>query len=104
VLDPNNSLTYSWTFGDGATSTLLTPSHAYANLGSYTATLRVTDSQNLSTTVTTTAVISAAPLVVSAGSSANVNEGSAAQLNGTASGGTGTLSYSWTFGDGGVAS
>ena len=36
--------TYSWTFGDGGTATILNPSHIYATAGSYAATLTVTDS------------------------------------------------------------
>ena len=35
---------YSWAFGDGATSSSQNPSHTYANPGSYTSTLTVTDS------------------------------------------------------------
>ncbi|MEZ5017655.1 MAG: PKD domain-containing protein [Flavipsychrobacter sp.] len=34
--DVSSSLTYSWDFGDGATSTLTNPKHAYASAGSYT--------------------------------------------------------------------
>src|SRR5207245_4710778 len=37
------SLTYSWTCGDGGTSTQQSPSHTYATAGTYTATLTVTD-------------------------------------------------------------
>src|SRR6266566_1471844 len=44
--DPDGSIaSYSWTFGDGATSTLQNPSHTYAAGGTYTVTLRVTDNQ-----------------------------------------------------------
>ncbi|MBO0934936.1 PQQ-dependent sugar dehydrogenase [Fibrella sp. HMF5335] len=44
--DPEKTaLTYVWTFGDGATSTLPSPTHSYTALGvqTYTATLTVTD-------------------------------------------------------------
>src|SRR6185295_16032634 len=34
---------YAWSFGDGATATGPTPAHAYAQPGTYTATLTVTD-------------------------------------------------------------
>ena len=45
--DPDGSIAaYSWTFGDGATSTLPTPSHTYATGDSYMVTLTVTDNQN----------------------------------------------------------
>ena len=35
---------YAWTFGDGATSTLTSPSHTYATQGTYSVTETVTDS------------------------------------------------------------
>jgi PKD repeat protein len=37
-----NITSYAWTFGDGTTSTLQNPSHAYANAGVYTVSLKVT--------------------------------------------------------------
>src|SRR5207249_7411724 len=38
--DPDGSISaYSWTFGDGATSTAQNPSHTYAASGTYTVTL-----------------------------------------------------------------
>lgn len=42
--DPDgDSLSYSWTFGDGSTSTAQNPSHQYATRGGYTARLTVSD-------------------------------------------------------------
>src|SRR2546422_135578 len=42
--DPDGSISaYSWTFGDGGTSTAQNPSHTYATGGTYTAALTVTD-------------------------------------------------------------
>lgn len=43
---------WSWNFGDGATSTLENPRHSYANPGSFTVTLQVTDTSGASATVT----------------------------------------------------
>ncbi len=37
------AITYQWDFGDGATSTFQAPTHSYASLGTYTATLNVTN-------------------------------------------------------------
>ncbi|MFI6297180.1 carbohydrate-binding protein [Nonomuraea sp. NPDC050790] len=46
--DPEGGpLTYSWNFGDGATSTQANPTHTYATNGTYTPTLTVRDSAGL---------------------------------------------------------
>lgn len=45
-------LSYQWTFGDGATSSLQNPSHGYARPGQYAAKVTVTDPQGLSATAT----------------------------------------------------
>ena len=42
---PGAAVTYSWDFGDGATSTEQSPSHTYAKAGNYTASVTVTDSK-----------------------------------------------------------
>ena len=53
--DPNGSaLTYSWTFGDGTTSTVASPKKAYADNGSYTARLIVKDPSGAADTATAT--------------------------------------------------
>ena len=45
--DPEGApLTYSWTFGDGGTSTQANPSHTYQTAGQYTARLTVSDGAN----------------------------------------------------------
>jgi glucose/arabinose dehydrogenase len=58
--DPEgNPLTYSWAFGDGATSTAANPSHTYAAPGTYQARLTVSDGVNQATST---------PIAISAGS------------------------------------
>lgn len=57
--DPDGSIaSYSWDFGDGNSTTTANPSHSYASVGSYTATLVVTDNEGAtasdSATVTVT--------------------------------------------------
>ena len=54
--------TYSWSFGDGGTSTLQNPSYTYASPGAYTVTLTVTNSAG-SNTATRTAYVNAGCVV-----------------------------------------
>lgn len=63
--DPEKgALTYRWSFGDGTSSTLANPSKAYADNGTYTVTLVVTDPAGATGSATTTATIgNAAPAV-----------------------------------------
>ena len=52
--DPGRKLTYLWDFGDGTTSSLPDPSHAYAKPGLYTVRLTVTNEAGASRTATAT--------------------------------------------------
>jgi len=51
---------YLWNFGDGATATGSTASHAYTTSGSYVAKLTVTDSKGATSTANTTITVAAA--------------------------------------------
>ena len=60
--DPDgDQLTYRWDFGDGATSTQASPTHAYATGGVFTATLRVTDPGGLFDEDTAQVAVNRAP-------------------------------------------
>jgi immune inhibitor A len=62
------AMTYLWNFGDGQTSTALSPSHTYAAAGTYTVTLTVTDSLNVvSSKSSSLSVTDTVPLVASNG-------------------------------------
>ncbi len=105
--DPDGNIdTFSWAFGDGATSNAANPSHTYGAAGTYTVTLIVTDNNGATATDTTTANIS----------DPAVNEPPVANANGPYAGTTGVAvsfssagssdpdgsiaSYAWDFGDG----
>lgn len=47
-----NAVTYSWNFGDGTTSTLQNPTHAFDTTGIFTVTLVVTDNNSNTNTYT----------------------------------------------------
>jgi len=60
--DPDGSITgYSWTFGDGVTSTAQNPSHTYGAGGTFTVTLTVTDNQGATGSVSNTVTVTAPP-------------------------------------------
>ncbi len=56
-------LSYLWSFGDGQTSTLLSPSHTYANAGNYTVSLTVTDEVSNVSRFSTLVTVTAPPVV-----------------------------------------
>ncbi len=103
--DPKNEvLTYAWTFGDGTTGTGVSPSHTYAASGTFSVSLTVTNTDNLSATSSTTATIAAAaqPPVANAGGPYSGTAGTAVSFNGSASTDPQgeNLTYTWAFGDG----
>jgi photosystem II stability/assembly factor-like uncharacterized protein len=54
AVDGNRKLTYAWAFGDGATSTLAAPSHAWSKPGEYRLSLTVTNEAGESRTASGT--------------------------------------------------
>ena len=103
--DPDGSIaSYSWTFGDGATSALADPAHVYTTAGLFIAELTVTDDNGSTDTTTVDVQVNAnqAPVAV-AGS--NISGGQAPLTVVFSSAGStdadgGITGYSWDFGDG----
>ncbi len=61
--DPDGSIaSYSWTFGDGTTSTAANPTKTYG-VGSFTATLTVTDNRGGTASATVSITVNQAPVV-----------------------------------------
>lgn len=63
--DPANVLTYRWDFGDGATSALAAPTHAYAKAGVFT--VRLTLSNDSGNSLSTTDTVAIADFAIVAG-------------------------------------
>jgi PKD repeat protein len=99
---------WSWTFGDGATSTAQSPIHTYASNGSYTVALTVTTSDGSDTeTKPGYIVVTSAPVPPTAQFSATPLVGVmplTVQFTDQSSPGTQAITaWSWTFGDGGTS-
>jgi PKD repeat protein len=100
----SGTYTYDWNFGDGSPhSTLQNPNHTYTAVGNYTATVTVGSQGQTVTCSSSVSVYS--PLAVTC--SVDPHNGPApltANFSATPSGGTGTYTYDWDFGDGGAHS
>jgi PKD repeat protein len=58
-------VSYAWDFGDGATDSGVTVTHAYASAGDYTVTLTITDSDDLTATTSQPITIKQCPVTIS---------------------------------------
>jgi serine protease len=100
----NNPTSWSWTFGDGGTSTAQNPSHVYTAAGTYTVTLTATnaygsDSETKTGYITVTTCV--APVAAFVGSPTS---GTAPLTVGFTDQSTNSpTSWSWSFGDGGTS-
>jgi PKD repeat protein len=98
-------LAFNWTFGDGQSSTLQSPSHVYSSQGTYVAWLTVTDAQSRrgSDTVQITVSEGAALQASAAATPASGSVPLTVAFTGSATGGTPPYTWGWTFGDGGTS-
>ena len=105
--DPDGFITsYSWSFGDGATASGVTATHAFGTTGYWPVTLTVTDNMGVQSSSTIIVAVANRSPVANAGPPQTVSQNTSATFNGSSSSDPdGTIvSYSWTFGDGGSAS
>ncbi|NWJ41973.1 MAG: PKD domain-containing protein [Geothrix sp.] len=110
--DPDgNSVTVLWTFGDGGTSTLLSPgNHVYSAAGTYTVRFTATDSLGLADPNPPTRTITVQPaavnqppdaVITAPAANVSITAGQAVSFTGTVSDPNGdTVTVLWSFGDG----
>ncbi len=108
--DAGQTLTYSWTSGDGQTANTPTATFTYNTAGTYTAALTVRDPHNATATDTAVATITVQdpcagnrPPVANAGPDKTGYVGELISFSGSGSSDPDsgqTLSYAWNFGDG----
>jgi PKD repeat protein len=100
-----DALTYQWDFGDGATASGASPTHAFTTLGSHTVTLIVNDGHDSSPAATATVSIANQAPTANAGGPYTAVRNQAIVFNGAASADTDgdALTYQWDFGDGATA-
>jgi len=97
---------YSWNFGDGATSTGSTASHRYSSSGTYAVVLTVLDSKGASGTATKSVVatVGPSPPSVSIDAAQTAMDTYSFTAIATAAAGATIASYAWNFGDGSTGS
>lgn len=86
---------YSWSYGDGAGSSLASPSHTYGSSGSYNVSVIATTSNGCKDTATGTLNVNANPVVKISADDECIYD--AVRVNNTT---TGASTYAWNFGDG----
>ena len=95
---------WAWTFGDGGTSTAQSPSHTYSTAGTYSVSLKVTNSLGNNTLTRTNYISVAAPQPPVANFSGSPTNGIVPlTVNFTDTSSGQPTGWAWTFGDGGTS-
>jgi PKD repeat protein len=85
---------WAWNFGDGSNATVQNPVHVYANAGNYDISLGLTSNTGCMASLVLPVIINPTPQV-NAGNDKTIAYGTNIQLDGTASGGSGSHTYQW---------
>ncbi|HRS58447.1 MAG TPA: PKD domain-containing protein, partial [Bacteroidia bacterium] len=94
----SGSMSFAWNFGDGATSTVMSPNHTYSVANSYNVKLVATSNYGCKDSSTKTITVYAMPKV--SFSTANVCDKHSASFVNNSTISSGTMSHTWYFGDG----
>ncbi|AIZ62813.1 hypothetical protein PK28_02355 [Hymenobacter sp. DG25B] len=89
---------YEWLFGDGDSASVKSPIHAYAKSGTYTVTMRAYSKEGCYSAISKAVTVTETPQA--AFTASNSCFGSGITFTNTSTIGSGTMSYSWKFGDG----
>ncbi len=93
--------TYAWNFGDGAGASVQSPTHAYAAVGTYTASVVVNDSAGNSVSSSIAVDVTTSGLTATVSVLPNVTDvGVPVAFHSVPTGGTAPYTYAWLFGDG----
>jgi len=90
---------WNWNFGDGSNSNLQSPTHAYADSGTYTAVLIATDTNQCADTATNAVIVY--PVGVASFTANNVCFPNPVTFNNTSTGPN--VAFGWSFGDGQIS-
>jgi PKD repeat protein len=99
------SYTYTWNYGDGTTSnTQQTTTHTYNNQGTYLTQLTIKDANNNQKTITCGTITTTNP-IPQLNATCNINSTNGltpliTQFNSIVTGGTGSYTYQWNYGNG----
>lgn len=94
------AVSYLWDFGDGDSSTAVSPTHTYTSSGTYSVTLVVSNSNGCTSTLTKANYITVLPRPTAAFTASNTSSCTAPFLVNFTNSSSNATTYAWTFGDG----
>jgi PKD repeat protein len=102
IMGGTSNRTFAWSFGDGATSSSMSPVHTYAAAGNYPVTVWANDTGGGSSRSSFPETVDPALAVSVSASPSSPSLGEIVNFSAKASGGTPGYTYAWAFGDGGT--